>query len=725
MDVFLGKNVQKRWTEVGFIVNPMRQSVIRLIFAFFGPLFLAAGWAQTVTTGPTVSSAVLHDTSPPLRQIPPPAASPQAEPEPRLLLPRTANLQAHLPVRPDTVIQSAPGSFSMPAPLLNFDGIGNGVAGFSVGAAPPDPNMTVGPNHLLQIVNTDLAIYNKTGTLLLGPIPINTLWQGFGGICQTDNDGDPLVRYDAIANRFLVTQFAIGNPNPNYLECVAVSQTPDPTGAYYRYAFGYSDFDDYPKIAVWPDAYYTTYNMFDKNLNFQSGEVCALDRNSMLQGLAATQQCFQAGVDFGGLLPSDFLGGTLPSAGAPNHVVALGAVDGQLAFWNFHVDWTNSANSTLTGPTVLTTAAFTLPCGDTGGTCVPQQGTSQQIDTLGDRIMYRLAYRNFGTYESLITNHTVDVNGITGVRWYELRLNSSGAPSIFQQGTYAPSDGVYRWMGSIAMDKSGNMAVGYSASSGSIYPQIRYAGRLASDPLNLLPQNEVTLFAGAGSQTGASLTRWGDYTSMDVDPADGCTFWYTNQYLPSNGAFNWRTRIGSFKFPNCSAASESKSAGDGQSVAVGQVLATALQVTVKDANQNPVQGAIVTFTAPGTGPSGTFVGSTLTATAMTTANGVATAPAFTANNSTGAYSVTATVNSSSVSFLLTNTLPIQLATVSVNPSSGTGHTQTFSVIYTDQKGSVRFAGGVPGSGHLDLRGPELHPGLCTSQQCLVSVQRLE
>jgi hypothetical protein len=219
-----------------------------------------------------------------------------------------------------------------------------------------------------------------------------------------------------------------------------------------------------------------------------------------------------------------------------------------MASWKFHVDWTTPASSTLTGPTTLATAPFTLAC--SGGTCIPQAGTTQQLDSLADRLMYRLAYRNFGDHESMVVTHSVTAGSSTGTRWYELRLDGGHNPSIFQQGTYAP-DANFRWMGSIAMDQSGNMALGFSLSSSSVHPQIHYTGRLAGDPAGQMAQGEATIINGAGSQTGSSLSRWGDYTSMAVDPTDDCTFWYTNEYLQSNGAFNWSTRIASFTFPNC------------------------------------------------------------------------------------------------------------------------------------------------------------------------------
>ncbi|TMK98253.1 MAG: hypothetical protein E6G34_11415 [Actinobacteria bacterium] len=447
-------------------------------------------------------------------------------------------------------IQRSAATRAAPATVLNFDGIGEGFSGpqgsFSVNSAPPDPNAAVGPSQIVETVNTDIAVFNKSGAAVYGPVPINTLWSGFGGACQTNNDGDATVSYDRIANRWIVQQFSVSTTP--YLECVAVSQTGDPTGAYNRYSFQYVDFPDYPKLAVWADAYYVTYNMFAGNGPFRGGQVCALDRASMLAGAAATQQCFNVGTSYGGLLASDLDGASLPPTGSPDYVVALGASANQLAYWKFHVDWTTPANTSLTGPTTLATAAYSEACG--GGTCIPQAGTTQKLDSLGDRLMYRLAYRNFGDHESLAVDHSVTAGSSTGVRWYELRPNTSHNLSIFQQGTYAPYSN-YRWMGSIAEDQAGDMGLGFSVSGSSIHPQIHYTGRLAGDAAGLMTQGEGTIIDGGGSQTG-KLERWGDYSSMSIDPSDDCTFFYTQQYIPTNGSFNWKTRIASFKFPGCS-----------------------------------------------------------------------------------------------------------------------------------------------------------------------------
>jgi hypothetical protein len=265
----------------------------------------------------------------------------------------------------------------------------------------------------------------------------------------------------------------------------------------------------------------------------------------MRAGAAATEQCFQLSSNFGGVLPADLDGATAPPSGSPEFFLNFGS--NSLNLWKFHVDFSNSGNSTLAGPSVLSVAAFSEACPT--GTCIPQKGTSQTLDSLGDRLMYRLAYRNFGDHESLVVNHSVNPNTgpASGVRWYELRSPNS-SPVVFQQSTYA-IDSNSRWMGSIAMDKLGDMALGYSVSSSTLNPSIRITTRLAGDPLNQLGA-ETTIFNGTGSQNGG-LNRWGDYSAMSVDPVDDCTFWYTQEYLKANGSFNWSTRISSFKFSTC------------------------------------------------------------------------------------------------------------------------------------------------------------------------------
>ncbi|TLY53702.1 MAG: hypothetical protein E6K53_00115 [Gammaproteobacteria bacterium] len=439
------------------------------------------------------------------------------------------------------------------APVLGsgVDGVGTGFSGpqgsFTVNSEPPDTVGAVGATQYMQVVNTGLAVFDKaTKAVVYGPVPTSTLWQGFGGQCETSNDGDAVVVYDKAAGRWIVSQFAV--TTTPYLQCVAVSQTSNATGAWNRYAFSYGTvFPDYPKMGVWPDGYYETFNMFTGT--FQGAKLCVYDRAKMLAGAAATQQCFQLSSSYGGVLPADLDGATAPPAGSPNYHLNFTA--GQLNLWKFHVDWTTPSNTTLTGPTAIPVASFSAAC--SGGACIPQAGTSQKLDSLADRLMFRNAYRNFGDHEALVVNHSVSAGGSgsprkrpSGVRWYEIRSPGT-TPLVFQQSTFAP-DSSFRWMGSIAQDKQGNMALGYSVSSSGINPAIRYTGRLATDAANTM-QAESSIIEGTGSQSGH--TRWGDYSAMTVDPADDCTFWFTSEYLQSSGDFIWSTRIASFKFPTC------------------------------------------------------------------------------------------------------------------------------------------------------------------------------
>jgi hypothetical protein len=422
-------------------------------------------------------------------------------------------------------------------------------------------------------------------------------------------------------------------------------------GAWNRYSFQYASFPDYPKLSVWPDAYYVTYNLFNATgTAFLGAEICAMDRAAMLAGTTATQQCHTTSTSYGGLLAADVEGGTAPPASKPNTVLSLGTTSTTLAFWIFHVDWANPNNSTFAGPSPLTVAGYTAACGATG-TCVPQKGVSQRLDSLSDRVMFRLAYRNFGDHESLVTNHAVTAGGSVGVRWYELRLSGTGTPSVFQQGTYAP-DATYRWMGSVAMDKAGNIGVGYSASSTSINPQIRYTGRLASDPPGQLTEAETTIVAGGGSQT--TYSRWGDYSSMVVDPADGCTFWYTQEYLTVTGTRNWHTRLASFTLPGCT--------GGGTNDFSVAVFPTGATVDPGGSATATVSTAVVSGSAQSVALSATGLPAGATAsftpTSVTAGGSSALTLATSASTPPGSYPVTVTGNAASGSHSASYTLTV-------------------------------------------------------------------
>lgn len=459
---------------------------------------------------------------------------------------------------PDGALQTTAATPLGATAGVSFDGVGVGLnSTYTPCCAPPDTNASVGDTQIVQWVNLDYAVWNKSGVLLSGPIAGGALFAGLtAGNCDKNNDGDPIVKYDAQAKRWFVTQFSVTG-GPPYYECIAVSSGSDfltSTWARYAYSFG-SYFPDYPKAAVWPDAYYMAYNRFFNGSTFSGAAACAYDRAKMLNAdLTATGQCFNTSTSYGGLLPSDLDGATgalgstaAPPPGAPNVYLNLGS--GSLNAWKFHPDFVTSANATFGSPTTISTAAFSKACG--GGTCIAQAGTANQLDSLADRLMYRLAYRNYGTYSSLVVTHSVSGSGTAAPRWYELR-NSPTAPNdyaVYQQGSYAPTTD-YRWMSSAAQDKVGNLAIGYSVSSSTQSPGIRYTGRASSDPLGQLRIEATVSLPSTGSQTG-TLHRWGDYSSMAVDPTDDCTFWYTTEYLKSNGSFNWSTRLVSFKMPGC------------------------------------------------------------------------------------------------------------------------------------------------------------------------------
>ena len=513
----------------------------------------AAAAASNVPQGRSdiiVGHSTHNDVSPPLRDMKqlPIMRKPEREANENPKI-RRSHRDERDPVVQDAA--SAPISAAMPGTMLNFDGVP--FPGVACNCAPPDTNGEVGATQYVQIVNEGYQVFDKvTGASQLGPSGIATIWQGFGGVCQNNGSGDPVVLYDQIADRWVITQFAgVSVPTD---ECVAVSTSGNATGSYFRYAFHLgSNFFDYPHLGVWPDAYYMSMNVFNSSgTAFLGPQAFAFDRAKMLIGQPATfiTPGITGGSSEESFLPADLDGSTLPPAGAPATFVEFPG-GGSYRTFHFHVDFATPANSSFTLFASPAAAGFTLLCAATRS-CVPQAGTTSRLDAIGDRLMFRLAYRNFGDHESVVGNYTVSSGSVAGVRWFELRNVTNGPVTKFQESTYQP-DSTWRWMGSAAMDGDGNIAVGFSASSATISPQLRYAGRLAGDTLNVLAQGEATLFAGTGSQTGTS-SRWGDYSDLTVDPVDDCTFWYTNEYYATTSQFNWRTRIGSFKFPGCGGA---------------------------------------------------------------------------------------------------------------------------------------------------------------------------
>ena len=519
----------------------MKWKPVSVPFLFFAALVSAVpAPAQQGSSKPTVIPPVSYDISPPLVDLV--ASAPPEAPTGQRNIPLRRPARP-APAPPTSVTQDqALQQLSLPlvsaTPGLDFDGIG------ADGVTPPDTNGSVGATQFVQIVNVEYAVYDKmSGALLLGPTPIHNIWSGFNGDCANGDGSDPVVLYDKSAQRWVVGQMNVTLT----AYCMAVSTTSDATQSYYRYEFSFgSNTPDYPKLAVWPNAYYWTANTFSGANTFLGANPCAFDRATMLSGGPANAICMQQNPSVDSLLPADLDGTTPPPAGEPNFYLQMVAPS-NLNLFKFHVDFTTPSNSTFTGPTAIPVASFSEACGR--GTCIPQPGTMQQLDSLGDRLMFRLAYRNFGDHESLVVNHSVTAGSSVGVRWYEIR-SPNATPTVFQQGTFSP-DSQYRWMGSIAMDQSGDIAVGYSASSSSNFPAVRYTGRVPSDPAGTM-ESENSIIEGTGSQTnGNGGSRWGDYSSMSIDPVDDCTFWYTNEYLTTNGSFNWKTRIASLKFTSC------------------------------------------------------------------------------------------------------------------------------------------------------------------------------
>jgi hypothetical protein len=517
-----------------------------------------------------------------------------------------------------------------PATLVdNFDGLGAGFGGPDRPTNfrnPSDNSLAVGPNHIVQIVNSRLAVYSKkgaryekSGTMLYGDVPTNTIFSGFGGVCEARNNGDAVVRYDQLAGRWLIvmpifSRVAPGQygengeapvpgipavpgrralpgqgaspgpavalpanppqpptpagrgrsqtpgqaanqppPQGTYAMCYAVSVSDDPLGAYYRYAFERTLFPDYPRPAIWPDGYYVPTSTGDEVIQ---KHVCIAERTKMLAGQPATEQCIVIdGVNF--LNNADIDGQQLPPAGAPNIMMAAGGTqlkkilgDDGIYAWKVHVDWEKPANTNASGPVKISVAPYNYLCGGQLTNCVPQPDTERRLDVQGDKIMQRLVYRRIGNHESIVAAHSIATKaGAGGVRWYEFRLDKKREPQLYQQGTYAP-DGFYRWMPSIAMDKKGNIGVGYSFGGTPNFAGQRFAARLANDPKGTLSLHETVLVDGEASQT--TTLRWEDYTTTAIDPSDDCTFWYVGDYL-KKGVASYSTRIGSFRLPGCKA----------------------------------------------------------------------------------------------------------------------------------------------------------------------------
>lgn len=553
----------------------------------------AAPTVQRRNPQPRFSNAVAFDVSPALRELAAnrrptlPAQAVGADGEIRPERGPEATGQGHAAdgaLQAQAAPAAAASLAAISAPLANFEGLSNqdnfNVFGFRVN--PPDPVGDVGPNHYVEMINLVFGVYDKQGNLLLGPVDTGSLWADFAVPDCTEPSGDPIVVYDQFVDRWLLTQFTtsgFNDPAKPFWNCVAISTSGDPTGSYYRYAFeteNFQFFPDYPKYGVWTDSYVITTREFGPTVEYGIG-VYALEKNKMVNGQADARAVsfFLDGNDpqilplvGDGLLPADVdgkqkpkLDAAIPLVGTQDDGAAAvygGAFDA-INIWDLHVKWRSTPTASLSLAAQLPTAPFDsiFPCAPTSRDCLPQPGITnraQYIDILSyrQRPTWRLAYRNFKDYETLVTNQSVEATpGMAGVRWYEIRRVGS-TYSLFQQGTFAPADGVHRWMGSVAQDKFGNLAAGYSVVNGvDVFPGIRYTGRLAGDPLGEMTLGEGVIINGSAVQTTTN-SRWGDYTSLNIDPVDDCTFWYVNEYYAvSTSPASWQTRIASFKLPGC------------------------------------------------------------------------------------------------------------------------------------------------------------------------------
>jgi hypothetical protein len=549
----------------------------------------------------------------------PPAAQPQRQP----IVPPVITA----PPGSASVEQTKQGDRPAAEVVASFDGLGvgfEGPHGMPTVRNPSDNTLAVGPDHVAQIVNSRMAIFTKkgkrfdtSGRVLWGAAPTNLVFRGFGGMCETTNNGDAVVRYDQLAGRWLIVMpifrrgaaradqppvwaasptaylsppgrpgqpgaavplpdapakppdRAAAPPTPPaqraapgeaptgpYSMCYAVSTGSDPMGPYYRYEFLRPLFPDYPRPAVWTDGYYVPTSTGDDPISetiATQKHACVADRAKMLRGEPATEQCVILN-DVGFLNNADIDGKTLPPAGAPNIMMAAGGVQLRKQFesdridvWQFKVDWAHPAGTRVTGPKAVAVAPYHYLCDGQLSHCVPQPGTESRLDAQGDKIMSRLVYRRIGKQESIVAVHSVNTTaGGGGVRWYEFRVGANREVRPYQQGTYAP-EGSFRWMASPAIDRMGNIAVGYSFGGTPHFAGQRLAARLADDRLGLLTLREAVLVEGEGAQ---SAMRWEDYTTTAMDPTDDCTIWYVGDYM-KKGAASYSTRIGAFRMPGC------------------------------------------------------------------------------------------------------------------------------------------------------------------------------
>jgi hypothetical protein len=549
MKIGLGRGLEGDGSiGVAFIARSFCRS---LAVGFLASLTALAAAPATASAQPAPAVSHLRGPalSPRLSDLPPvprtpPTQIPKVIPAPRRLPPRSVGPGGA--GSGETIRQTQPGPGLSIQPKTGFDGIGEN------GSLPPDPNIAVGQNYIVQVVNTEIAVFDKsTGAMLPGyPKTLSSLWSGAGAPCNKSNAGDPIVQYDNLApdglggggtGRWIITE--LGSLNAPYSECFAISETSDPTGSYYLYYQKFGNYlNDYPKFGVWPTAsnsvYLASYNLFYLGLFPAGSQLAAYDRQAMLNGAASPGFFYYTISNDGNFLPADLDGSTPPNDKTPGYFLNFETLS-SLRLYQLSPNF-------LTGKSTLSyvdigVPSFSEACG--GGSCIPQPGTSEQLDSLGDRLMYRLAYRVLGDGSAaMVVNHSIAAGNGVGVRWYELAQPSGSSFSVAQRGTFAP-DSAARWMGSAAMDSAGDIMLGYSKSSSLVYPSIAFTGRTPDMTADTMG-SETILVPGAGSQTG--YTRWGDYTALRIDPGDDSTFWYTNEYYKTTSNYVWSTYIGSF-----------------------------------------------------------------------------------------------------------------------------------------------------------------------------------
>lgn len=505
----------------------------KVYLLILGMVILFSGFAQDKTSPSKVAKAAFFDKSEPLRDMPMiqmKAGNKRTKPKDYNNWFKDRKTGNEHVITDEKSIQSKQGAKNTKGPIVNINGTGN-----INGVYPPDTDGDVSPDHYVQMINLSFAVYDKNGTKLYGPAANSTLWSGFPGPWTGTNDGDPIIFWDDLSERWVASQFAVSTSNGIDYELLAVSETSDPMGAWYRYAFEFDMFPDYPKISAWTDGYYATFHMFQGN--FQGTAYVVFEKEKMLIGDPDAQMIYFG--EYGNrwaFLPAD-CDGVAPPEGQPCNFTGINFWGNQyMQIYELTPDWENPNQSSLISAGNLNTDDFNS---NVSGIAQPNTGT--QLDAFSNNLMYRLPYRNFGTHQTMVANHAVNISGHTGIRWYELRDDGSGW-YIYQQGTYSP-DNSNRWMASMAISSNGSIAMGYSVSSSSVFPSLRYTGRTADAPLGEMNIEEVEIVAGLSSQSG--INRWGDYASMTSDPEDPDVFWFTSEYMKSGG---WGTRIASFNF---------------------------------------------------------------------------------------------------------------------------------------------------------------------------------